>query len=113
MCLGPEFFDEREEVVRLREAAGEIEVVHFMRSKRLRFGLLTELGYLDDRRETLSTADLFVYQIPKEAEEFFRETSDLQLIFVRPDQASELASRLRKKVRASDPRDHQGFAGTR
>jgi hypothetical protein len=103
MCLGPEFFDQREEAVRTREAAGEIEVEHFMRSKRLRLGLLTELGYLDDDRETISTADLFVYRVPKEAKVFFSEDGDLQLIFVRAGVALKLASRLRAKVRAADP----------
>jgi len=103
MCLGPEFFDQREEAVRSREAAGEIEVEHFMRSRRLRFGLLTELGYFDDRIEAPSTADIFVYRILKTGKRFFREDRDLQLIFVRAEQASNLASRLREKVRAIDP----------
>jgi len=103
MCLGPEFFDHREEAVRSREAAGEIEVEHFMRSKRMRLGLLTELGYLDDDRETISTADLFVYRVPKEAKAFFSEDGNLQLIFVRAGLALKLASRLRAKVRAADP----------
>lgn len=103
MCLGPKFFDEREETVRSREAVGEIEVEHFMRSKRMRFGLLTDLGYLDDSVETLSTANLFLYRVPDEAKAFFSEDSDLQLIFVQAEQASKLASRLRKKIRASEP----------
>lgn len=103
MCLGPEFFDQREESVRSREAAGEIEVEHFMRSKGLRFGLLTELGYFDDTRETISTADLFVYRISKKAKKFFIGDNDLQLIFVRAGLAFRLASRLRAKVRAIDP----------
>lgn len=102
MCLGPEFFDEREEAIRIREGAGEIEVEHFMRSKRLRFGLLEELGYLQDSRETFSTADIFLYQIPKEAEVFLSEDSDLQLVYVRANQGSKLASRLGKKIRAVD-----------
>jgi hypothetical protein len=103
MCLGPAFFDQREEAIKSREAAGEIEVEHFMRSKRLRFALLTELGYLDDRMDTPNTADLFGYRIPKKAMTFFSEDSDLQLIFVQASQTAHLASRLRNQVRAIDP----------
>ena len=102
MCLEQEFFDQRDEAVRCREAAGEIEVERFMRSKRLRFGLLTELGYLDGDRETFCTADLFVFRIPKEAEGYLSEDADLQLVFVRCGLASTLAARLRAKVRAND-----------
>ena len=102
MCLEQEFFDQRDEAVRFREAAGEIEVERFMRSKRLRFGLLTELGYLDGDRETFCTADLFVFRIPKEAEGYLSEDADLQLVFVRCGLASTLAARLRAKVRAND-----------
>jgi hypothetical protein len=101
--LGPEFFDQREEAIRSRDAAGELEVEHFMRSKRLRFGLLMELGYFEECLETMSTADLFVYRIPRQAKAFFSEDRDLQLIFVRTVQASKLAVRLREKVRAGDP----------
>ncbi len=103
MCLGPEFFDQRDETTRTREAAGEIEVEHFMRTRRLRFGLLLELGYLEDSQESPNTADLFSYQVPLASESYFSEDSDLQLIFVRPESARTLTSRLRNNLQVMDP----------
>ena len=103
MCLGPEFFDNRDLAIKTREAAGEIEVEHFMRSKRLRFGLLVDLGYLDDFQECVTTVDFFVYRVPEEASAFLSADTDHQLIFVRAEQVATLAKRLRKRVPASIP----------
>lgn len=97
MCLGPEFFDAREESIRRREALGEREVCVYMRAKRLRFDLLYELGYfVFDLERGLSTTDFFIHDLAKAARKYFREDKGLQLIFVRPEKAIELGSRLRK-----------------
>jgi hypothetical protein len=96
MCLGPEFFDDREALIRTREAGGDLEVERFMRAKRLRFDRLYELGYFEACLEGPTTADLFVHRVAEAARGFFIEERDLQLIFVRGEMARELGSRLRR-----------------
>jgi len=69
-----------------------------MKAKRLRFQVLYELGYFEMNIESLTTADFFVHHIAKQAVGFFHQERDLQLIFVKPQRASELTSLLRKGV---------------
>jgi hypothetical protein len=108
MCLGPEFFDLREETLRTREAIGEMEIEHFMRSKRLRFDLLYELGYFELRLGPMSTADFFIHHIARSAKKYFTEDRDLQLIFVKAQKAVELDSYLRKRVPSPSPASKGG-----
>ena len=103
MCLGPEFFEDREALIRSREAGGDVEVERFMRTKRLRFDRLYELGYFEDCLEGPTTADVFVHRVAKAAKGFFIEDRGLQLIFVRAEMAGALGRRLRRGVVASDP----------
>ena len=101
MCLGPDFFDAREEAERLREAEGAIEVCRFLEERQVDFDLLYDLGYFETTRDGFCTADLFIHDVPPVAERFFLQDKDLQLIFVLPEWAEELASRLRQGTPAT------------
>jgi len=83
MCLSPEFFDQREALVRRREAEGDLELEHFLELQGLTIDELYRLGLLEDERECLSTADLFVHQITPPGRPFMDPVEDSQLIFVR------------------------------
>lgn len=102
MCLVPEFFDEREALIRTLEVGGDVEVERFMRSKRLRFDRLYELGYFEACQDCPTTADFFVHRVAEAAKGFFTEERDLQLIFVRGEMARELGGRLRREVGAEE-----------
>ena len=59
MCLSPEFFDGRDALVLAREAAGDVELEHFLKPRHVSLDRLHQMGLLKDDREHISTADLF------------------------------------------------------
>jgi hypothetical protein len=95
MSLSPEFFDGREALIREREAAGDIELEHFLKRRRVSIDRLYRLGLLMDERGFVTTADLFVHQITELGRQFMDDVEDFQLIFVRGEAAASFGSFLR------------------
>jgi hypothetical protein len=82
MCLGPDFFDAREEQLRSSEARGELELSAFLKARRISFHRVMMAGLLQ-MRETVSTADLDPFFPSRLGRTFLREDKNCQIIFVR------------------------------
>ena len=99
MCLGPEFFDARDAVIRKRETAGDIELEHFLKPRHISIERLYRLGLLKDERDYLTTADFFVHQVTEQGRLFMDDIEGDQLIFVRRDDAAAFSTFLNRSKR--------------
>ena len=82
MCLGPEFFDAREALILAREAAGDLELEHFLEERGLTVDRLYEVGLLRDDWTAPTTADFFMHTITARGRRFLVK-AEYQLIFVK------------------------------
>ena len=99
MCLTPAFFDGREALIRTREAAGDIELVHFLKPRHVSIDRLYLFGILRDDREYLSTTDLFTHQVAEQGMAFLDRDEGYQLIFVRNDRVAAFGTFLNRARR--------------
>ena len=93
MCLGPEFFDARDAMIRKREAAGDLEIEHFMEDRGVLVDDLYELSLLKDDRDFITTADYFVHEVTPEGRRFLKSAAH-QLIFVKRHRIADLTALL-------------------
>ena len=78
MCLGPDFFDAREDQLRRSEALGELELSAFLKARRIPFERVLKAG-LVQVRDLISTADLSLFIPSKGARTFIREDRNHQI----------------------------------
>jgi hypothetical protein len=101
MCLGPEFFDARDEMILKREAEGDIELEHFLEDRGVLVDDLYELSLLKDDRDFITTADYFVHEVTPEGRRFLKSAAN-QLIFVKRHRVADLTALLSSAKASGD-----------
>jgi len=94
MCLSSDFFDERERVLRDREAKGELELSAFLKARRIPFDRVLQAGFLA-WGETMCTADLSPFVLARSGRRYLREDKDWQILFVRKSRQAAFAQAIR------------------
>jgi hypothetical protein len=100
MCLMPDFFENRDQILRKSEAKGEKELSRFMEEKEFEFQWLFKMGLLEPK-EICSTAELESFEVSTLGKRYLREDKQWQIIFVRHNRQMQFVNAINTMRRSS------------